>query len=182
MKKKNVVGALVMAGLLVLSVPLGVNRSLSKVREKAANHYYYDNAGFAIYQGVDNREAAANNLITVAERYTGENANLTALADELDYWVSTAENAYGDFKAEAEANRKMGEAAQALYAELQQTQLSEKDAKYPGQLIAQMKSEQDKIQRSSYNEEARRFNEKLKRFPVSFLRHAAGIEPLDTFD
>ena len=182
MKKKNVVGALVMAGLLALSVPLGVNRSLTKLREKAADQYYYDNAGFAIYKGLDNREAAARNLITVAKRYTAENPKLTALVDELEYSVSTLENLYDDYGAQAETNRGMGEAAQALYEELQRTQLSEKDAKYPEQLIAQMKSEQDKIERSSYNKEAREFNEKLEQFPVSYLRYAAGMKPLDTFD
>ena len=52
----------------------------------------------------------------------------------------------------------MGQAAQALYEELKNTQLSETDQKYPDQLIAQMESEQDKINRSSYNEDAREFN------------------------
>lgn len=183
MKKKTMVGAVVMTGMLLISLPLGVNRSLTKLQDEAEGYYYYDQAqaGFAIYEGVEKREAAASNLITVAKRYTEENEKLAPLVDDLYYWVNTSKK-YGDFQAEAAANRSMGEAAQALYEELEQTALSEKDAKYPREMIAQMESEQDKIERSSYNEEARKFNEKLTKFPVSFLRHIAGIEPLGIFD
>ena len=82
----------------------------------------------------------------------------------------------------AEANQMMGQAAQALYEELKNTQLSETDQKYPDQLIAQMESEQDKINRSSYNEDAREFNARLEKFPVNLLRGVAGVAPLATFD
>ena len=48
--------------------------------------------------------------------------------------------------------------------------------------MAQMESEQDKINRSSYNEDAREFNARLEKFPVNLLRGVAGVEPLATFD
>ena len=133
------------------------------------NTYYYDNAGYAIYEGVEERQATANNLITVAERYTSENPALTELIGDLEYTVRLAQNSYDDFAEEAQANQMMTDAAQALYDELKNTQLSEEDAKYPDQLLAQMKSEQDKINRSSYNDEAREFNARLGKFPVNLL-------------
>ena len=34
MKKKNVIGALVMAGMILVSVPFGANRSLNRLREE----------------------------------------------------------------------------------------------------------------------------------------------------
>lgn len=185
MKKKNLVGACVMAGLILLSVPLGMHNSLSRLREDAANAYYYDKTGYAIYDGIDSREAAASNLITLARKYTDVNSNLSGLIDELDYAVRFSQNTYGDigdFQEEADANQAMGKAAQALYEELKNTQLSEEDQKYPDQLIAQMESEQDKINRSSYNDDAREFNARLGKFPVNLLRGVAGIEPLVTFD
>lgn len=181
-KKTTAVGALVMTGLLLVSLPLGVNRSLGKLREDAKLQYYGDQTGYAIYQGVDEREAAAKNMITVARRYTDQNPALTEAVDELEYQVKVSENTYDDFSAEAEANRKMGEAAQALYEQLEQTELSEKDAKYPRELIAQMDAEQDKIDRSSYNDAAREFNARLEKFPVDLLRHVAFVEPLDLFE
>ena len=48
--------------------------------------------------------------------------------------------------------------------------------------LAQLESEQDKISRSSYNEDARNFNARLEKFPANLLRHVAGVEPLATFD
>lgn len=183
MKKGNAIGALVMAAAIAVSVPLGVNRSLSKLREEAQDAYYYDDAGYAIYQGIDARESAAQNLLTVAKRYVEQEPALKPYMEELEYQVKKSENTgYGDFSQEAEINARMGEAAQALYQQLDQIELSDKDEKYPRQLIAQMDSEQDKIERSSYNRDAREFNLKLERFPVNYLRYAAGIDPLAVFD
>lgn len=182
MKKKSIVGACVMVAMILAAVPWGVHNSLTGLRETAENSYYYDNTGYAIYEGIDNREAAANNLITLARKYTDANTNLVGLIDELDYAVRLSENSYDDMEEESLANQAMGDAAQALYEELKNTELSEADAKYPEQLIAQMESEQDKINRSSYNDDAREFNARLEKFPVNLLRGLAGVSPLITFD
>ena len=101
---------------------------------------------------------------------------------DLEYAVEYSQNCWDGDEGLAEANQMMGQAAQALYEELKNTQLSETDQKYPDQLIAQMESEQDKINRSSYNEDAREFNARLEKFPVNLLRGVAGVEPLATFD
>ena len=138
--------------------------------------------GYAIYQGLEAREATGNNLITVAERYTSQNPELTSLIGDLEYAISLTQNSYSDFSDEAQANQLMGDAAQNLYEELKQTELSESDEKYPDQLIAEMESEQDKINRSSYNDDAREFNARLEKFPVNLLRFVAGVEPLATYD
>ena len=182
MKKSSVIGACVLAATLVLTVPLGVHTSLTALRDEANSSYYYDQTGFASYEGIENREAAASNMITVAERYTDENPALTSLIGDLDYAVDYSQNCWDGDSGLAEANQLMGQAAQALYEELKNTQLSETDQKYPDQLIAQMESEQDKINRSNYNEDAREFNARLEKFPVNLLRGVAGIEPLTTFD
>ena len=77
MKKSSVIGACVLAAAVVLSVPLGVHTSLTSLREEANSSYCYDKTGFAIWEGIENREAAASNMITVAERYTDDNPSLT---------------------------------------------------------------------------------------------------------
>ncbi len=183
MQRKNLIGACVMAGAILLSIPLGAHTSLGKLREKAADSYYYDRTGYAIYEGLGERVATARNMATVAERYTGENPELVALMDEVDYAADLVEySGYQEYAQEAQANRQLGEAAQALYEGLKATQLSQTDEKYPDQLMAQLESEQDKISRSSYNEDARNFNARLEKFPANLLRHVAGVEPLATFD
>lgn len=180
MKKKNLVGGIFMAAAILVSIPLGVNRSLVKLREKATEGYYYDKGGFAIYEGIEKRREAAQNLITVAERYTQQEPGLEGLIDELDYRIRASENAWsGDdtFREEAEANRNLDPMAAAIASTLEELELSERDKKYPAQLIAQMKSEQDKIERSSYNDDAREFNQKLRR-----MKPMALIEPMATFE
>ncbi|CCX37667.1 putative uncharacterized protein [Clostridium sp. CAG:1013] len=171
-----------MVVMILVAVPWGVHNSLTKLREYAEGSYYYDNTGYAIYDGIDVREATANNLITLARKYTDVNTNLVGLIDELDYNVRLSQNSYGNFEEEAQVNQAMGDAAQALYEELKKTELEETDQKYPDQLIAQMESEQDKINRSSYNDDAREFNARLEKFPVNLLRGLAGVSPLATFD
>ena len=181
-KKQQGIAALVMALAILAAIPLGAHMSLTRLREEAEGHFYYDQTGYAIYMGVDERQAAASNLATVARRYTGENPALVSLIDEVEYAVAYTEGSYDDPQEEAQGNRMIGEAAQALYQELQNTQLSPADEQYPGELMAQLESEQDKINRSSYNDEARAFNARLEKFPVNLLLPVAGVQPLATFD
>lgn len=183
MKKKNVIGALIMAGLILVSVPLGAGRSLSREREKALeNSYYYDSTGYAIYEGLEQQETSARNLITVAERYVDREPGLDPYIDELTYRADYCENFMEDGDPqEVECHWYLLQAAQELSQQLEQVELEEKDQKYPRQLIADMEAEQDKLMRSSYNDDARRFNEKLSGFPVRFLNKLVDVEPLGVF-
>jgi hypothetical protein len=182
MKKKNIVAAVIMTGVLVLSIPLGVNRSLSKVRDEAMGDYYYDSTGFAVYDGLETRVDTASNLLSLAEKYKSGNESLMLLCNDLEGAIHVCKNTeYEDFQAEAEANQKLGEAAEALAEALKQEDLSERDAKYPDSLMSLMRSEQDKIERSSYNDKAREYNAMLEAFPVNILRYPAGLAPLGVF-
>lgn len=183
MKKKNVIGALVMAGMILVSVPFGANRSLNRLREETRDEaYYYDSTGYAIYEGLEKQQAAARNLITVAERYVESNPGLDPYLDELTYRADFCEKFYdpGDPK-EAESYGLLVEAARGLSGQLEGIRLNEKDEKYPRQLIAEIESEQDKLERSSYNDEAREFNETLTRFPASLLGELTGVKELGVF-
>ena len=148
----------------------------------AGGNYYYDDGDYSLYDSIDAREAASSNLITVAEKYTAEDPELTGLMADLEYWVNVSNGCYDpDLQEEVEANREMGNAFQALYDRLSQVSLEERDQKYPGQLLAQMESEQDKIDRASYNDEARAYNEKLAAFPVNLLGKLGGVSPMGVF-
>ncbi len=184
MKKKTVTGALIMAVVIILSVPLGANRSFFRLREDAMEAYYYDSTGYAVYSGLDSRVAAARNLVTVAERYVDGNPGLDPYIDELRYRADHLENMY-EFRGceeEVEANLLLGQAAEALYEQLEGIALEEKDEKYPTELIANIESEQDKLARSSYNDGAREYNEKLENSPVKLLAKLTGTEPMGVFE
>lgn len=181
-KKKHPFAVLFMTAAIIGAVPLGINSSLSELREEVTGSYYYDQGGYAIYEGLEKRQAAASGLVTLAKRYTDKEPSLESLADELEYQVHCAEMV--DFEDKdrgffdtVRANQNLDAPAQKLAETLEQVDLAEKDKKYPGQLIAQMKSEQDKIQRSSYNEDARDYNAKLERFqPIALQKSLATFD------
>jgi len=181
-KKQGLVGAAVMAGLILLSMPLGVGKSLSRLREEAAGQFYYDLAEYSIYDGLEKRREAAENLLTIAERYADSSPQLEAAMDEVEYQIRVCENSYDEtFIQTVEANGQLGQAAAGLAGALEAAGLSEQDQKYPAQLLAQLESEQDKIARSSYNDAAREFNARLQRFPANILAPIAGVGPLGLF-
>ena len=184
MKKRDAIAAAIMAGLILVSLPLGAQHSLEELREDAEGLFYYDRAGYSIYDGIEKRTEAAQNLITVANRYTTAHTELTPYVDELDYQLRTLGNIF-DYDTDSEgvaANYEMGQVAENLAHALEAIDLEEKDEKYPAQLIAQMQSEQDKISRSGYNDAARSFNDKLYSFPISLLRPFTGVKALCVFD
>ena len=181
-KKRHVRAAIFMAAAIAASIPLGVNRSLIKLREEASGHYYYDDTGYALYEGLERRQAEANNLISLAEKYAGQNSQLQKLAGSLEHQVKLCET-YGyeyenqTFQKIAALNAQLDQPAQALASALEKTELSENDKKYPAQILANMEAEQDKLSRSSYNDQARNYNEKLAR-----LKPIALLKPMAVFD
>lgn len=181
-KKRHPFAIIFMAVAIGASIPLGINRSLSIMRERAGGHYFYDDTGYVLYEGLEKRRAEASNLITVAKRYSSENAELTKLIDELEYQIKICEKCEFDyeddtFKKIVESNAALDQPAHALAQALENAGLSEKDKKYPAQIIANMESEQDKLERSSYNDEADKYNQKLKS-----LKPFAVLEPMATFN
>ena len=169
MKKRNVVAGIFMGAAIAVSIPIGINRSLGRLRDDMSGSFYYDKAGYSICDGLEERRAAAKDLLTLAGRYSDSSPELAELIDELDYQVRLSENTWsgdGTFLSEA--------AAEELAAALNRAGLSEKDKKYPDQLILQMRSEQDKINRSSYNDDAIEFNRKVDRLqPMAMVSRMA---------
>ncbi len=183
MKKKDLIGSLVLAAVILISLPLGVKRSVGRLRDEAENTYYYDATGYALYTGVEARAAAAKNLLTVAQRYS--DPAVAKAADRLDYWVRLQANAYDDYRdhlVEAETNDGITAAARDLVEALGQVELAPRDAAYREELWAQLQSEQDKLERSSYNDDARAFNARLEKAPLAQIKGLLGIRPLGVFD
>ncbi len=183
--KKNLIGALIMVAAIVVSVPLGVNRSFSRLREDVEDEYYYDSTGYSIWEGIEARTSAAKNLLTVAERYEDQDPELDVYMDNLEHMAELCERDHFDDIQEigrtVQYNARMGEAAQDLADRLETLTLSEKDAKYPRQLMADMDSEQDKIERSSFNDEVIAYNEKREKFPASVLAPLFGVKEIVPF-
>lgn len=184
-KKRTAIGALVMTAAVLVSIPLGVNRSFARLREDVESEYYYDSTGYAIYQGIDVRTARAKDLLTLAERYVDQDPELDVYMDNLEHIVKLCDNSRFDDIQEigqtVQYNYRLGEEAQKLADRLETLELSEKDGKYPAQLISDMKSEQDKIERSSFNDEVIAYNEKREGFPANVLAPLCGVKEIVPF-
>ena len=90
MKKKRHVGAAIfMAAAIAASIPLGVNRSLIKLREEASGHYYYDDTGYALYEGLERRQAEAGGEIRRAEQPAAKAGRQPGASGEAlrDVWI-----------------------------------------------------------------------------------------------
>lgn len=185
MKKKNVIGALIMAGAVLVSVPLGVNRSFARLREDVESEYYYDDTGYSIYRGVDTRISWARSLYTLADKYDGKNPGLTPYMDEVKAAADRCENFWlqdvQETGQQVEYNQKLSEAAQALADQLETVELAEKDQKYPQQLLTNLQSEQDKLERSSFNDKVIEYNQKREQFPASVLAPLSGVKEIVPF-
>lgn len=183
---KNAVAALIMTLMIVLSIPLGVNRSFARLREDVEHEYYYDSTGYALWEGVNARRESAQNLITIAEKYVDEYPELQTPIDELGFRV-LQENSYTTLEDETftsivKINSELTQDAYELYWALEKVPLAEKDKEYPWQIMVDLKSEQDKLHRSSYNDLAREYNARLEKFPANVLRHLSGIKPMGVFE
>lgn len=185
MKKKTFIGAIVMAAAILLAVPVGANRSFDRLYDEAKQSYYYDDTGYALYQGLETRQSAASNLVTLGKRYASQSTELASATDLLEEKVAVARNknySVDDLAQEIAADKAMGSAAQSVADLLEQATLSEKDAKYPSQLLADLNSEADKLARSSYNDDARAYNAKLEGIPVKWLLPVAGIRTMAVYE
>lgn len=185
MKKKNLIGAGFLILAILAAIPLGTSRSFARLRESVQDEYYYDSTGYSVYTGLGTRAETGRNLLTLAEKYVDDSPELRGQMNELEFQVKYMEYNFGwdnSLVEQIEANRQMGEAAQALAAGLEEIELAEKDRKYPRQLLADLDAEEDKLERSSYNDEARAYNAKLEKFPVSLLKGIAGVKALGVFE
>lgn len=182
MKTKSIIAAVSMVILIIASIPLGMVRSVQGLKNDVDDDYYYDDTGYAVYDGVDKRIETSNSLIKVANKYVSEHTELRPLIDELEYNANKAENSYDDRNSEAVANRSMTTSFDELATALKGIELDENDAKYPTTLSAEMKSHEDKIRRSSYNTKAQEYNETISRFPVSIIKTLGIVKELEQFN
>ena len=177
MKKKNVIAVLFMVLMIVIAIPTGMLHSIDDLRSE------HEGSHNAVSQGLNTRADTAQNLVTIAEKYVDQDLNLETCIDWVDYYTQESINQDTEHftKEVKEANTRLTDAVQELYDELKKVELSEKDQDYPDQLLALMKSEQDKIERSSYNDDAREFNQLIRNFPLNLVS-IFGIEDMVTFD
>lgn len=180
MKAKRTTAILIMILVIAAVVVIGPVVSLRNMRDDTESQYYYDENGYSIDEGILARKDAANNILKIAAKYE-ENSELKSQASELEHAVKVLDNNY-NWAERDKANKALDVPAQELMKWMaENVALSEADQRYLTSQTAELSSQQDKMNRSAYNEGAESFNARLADFPGSILKSFGWIEPLPTF-
>lgn len=176
MKRKSVFAIVLMIIMICIAPFWGTAESLDDLRDDCISELYNDSNGFSIDTAADTIYDSANNLITIAEKYTDTHPSLSYKIDELKIAMTSLYNTYSD--ARIPAAKAVVQPAEDLTEALKSISLEETDAKYPDMLLSEIKSQQDIIKRSSYNDSAREFNKIKNSFPASLFSVMSEIKAL----
>ena len=174
-------GAMAIAALVIaLSVLFGFHRSATAARAAVEEQFYTgaDGSGYSIASDLDQRRAAAQNLLVVAGRYLDEGdmamADVAAAVRELERADSPADKYVW--------NQALEENTEALRAALADQALTEKDAGYVENLRAELAGRADAIRRDPYNQRADQFNHTvLGVFPANLLKRITFVRDAEAF-
>lgn len=195
-KTKSVLCALAMAVVILFSIFLGGIRSLKRQRTDILdNHYFHDESGFAVTQGLNRELKNARDMSALAQDYVKYAPGLQNYVNSLDFQADFCENSCrSGSPEEAEAYRQLCLAAETLYEQLWWIDVKKTDLSYSqwqenweidqiffGSYLEMITTTQSNLTRSSYNEKSKQFNELLERFPGNVLSRISGIEKLGIF-
>ncbi len=177
--KKRATACVLTALMVAVSIPLGVHCTQTRAAEQVTALFYEgtNGDGYGIQYDLEQRLGTAANLLTVAQRYLeADDPDLQALSTAREN-LSQAANIRDKY----DANVQLSDAAATMISRLKNEALSETDSQYVTQFETDLAAAQDRIARSSYNQEAQAYNNSLDDFPVSWLRGIAGVEELELF-
>ncbi|MGI6348931.1 MAG: LemA family protein [Eubacteriaceae bacterium] len=169
-----------MLAIIIVSTLISSRNGLSDLASEAENVFYNgeDNSTLSIQNDLSERINLARNFITLAQNYINSTdvliTNVQAASDEL-FAAKTISGKYT-------ANKKLGDAVTALYAELEKYPLSSKDASYRARLYTDFTSRQSTISHDPYNSYAAKYNEVLNSFPANILSKLSGLKKLEYFN
>ena len=166
--------------VVLLSVLIGAAISLGGLRRTAEQVFERGSDGSwnGIESDVYDITSGSYNLITIAERYLGENdVDIAAVEREIDsVYAARKPGSIHD------AVEELRGAINGLDQTLRAQDLSEEDKALLIKTIADIEASYRKIDRSDYNDIAREFNDKLKPFPANVLSGIVGVEPLELYE
>jgi hypothetical protein len=169
----------IMVVMILVSIPIGAQRSLAALEQKALDVFVLGESGdgIGIQSDLEERMDIAYNLVTVGRKYLSEKdpfiQNVLVHIDEL-------RQAQGP-SAKYQANAILNQAVTDLYQKLIQMDLSEVDRTYPRRLFDSFNSRNDTISHDPYNLYAAKYNQALKAFPANILSKLVFAKPLELF-
>ena len=177
--KKQSAAIAVMILMILAATLFGGHSSLAKLRGEAERVFAagIDGDGIGIQNDLEERSAAAYNLVNIARKYLPEtDASIQGVLTARD-----ALSAAGSISDKYEADQALSDAVTDLKNKLDDVNLSEKDAPYPDRLYTNFLSRGETISHDPYNRLAAEFNAALTEFPASLLSKLTGVKSLELF-
>lgn len=184
MKRKRVIAVLAMILLILLAVPIGLYSSVASLRDDALAVYHDDQTGYTILRGLQNRADAAENLLKIAEKYQDQHGELEIAVAQLEDTVGALDEARSGAvdEAQARANQALDASAQTLAeALLALDDIAEADQTHVDNQLQELRSNQEQINHSDYNEAAVDFNQGLEEYPAKLLADIGLVKRLPDY-
>ncbi len=175
--KRRLIAVLVMVLIILLGTVTAARNSLEDLRWEAMQVFYsgirYDDS--SIYDELDNRIAAAGELVELAKTYQLESR------PEVKTVQSACENLEQAYSPAGwyEENERLSAACDNLLTVLPTSDWSEEDRLQIERLTVELQSANERISQSPYNEKAAEFNRILEQFPAKILK--GDVEKLEFF-
>ena len=181
-RKKTGAAAAVMILMLLAALFLGMLSSVSKMKGIAEDSFYSDENGYSVHMGVEIRQKSAIRLLSVAEDYQNSYPELTEPSAELKSAIEALDNAwFSDDGSEAEKNLALSEPCRAVRDLLLSVDIKDADEKIVQNNFAEITAAQDRINRSSYNDDAAEFNKSLYKYPAKLLKDLGIVKALPVY-
>ena len=160
--------------LVVCGFLLGGYKGLAGAYQKASDVFFLgeDGDGVCVAKDMAERAGARTKLKTVAQKnIAAEDAAARGAADAVNQYNPAAGDVYALFA----ANTSMETAMEALYRELGEKNLSDKDESYRQRLYTEFNSRGDTISHDPYYSYAADYNRILQKFPANLI---AALTPI----
>jgi hypothetical protein len=165
------VAIIVTVVVALLAALFGGRAALVKMRAEAWAAFS------AIQYDLDEIAANANNLVTVAKRYTQEDALFEAIRESSEIMTAIQTPVMNSLN--AEYVRKSVDELNALLIDLP---LDDRDEAYRLEIMANIDSRYRTTQNSDYNRLAEEFNRALASQPARLIAKLTGVDGLQLFD
>jgi len=176
------IAIIIMFIMIVTATLFGSYRSLNKMYQEV-NNVFYDGIhqdGDSIANDLSTRVDAANNLITIADKY---NENIpSSLISDVREAIETLSNAT-KLSAKYTANQLLTSTTDSLILYLESSStISQKDTEYMIGFKATLVSRSNTIARDPYNQMVEEYNQVLESFPANLLSKITGIKQAESFE
>ena len=167
----------VLALAVLLSISLSGGKAMRDMRSEAERLFYGTNGGGSINHDLDTRAEESYKLASIASKYISEDDPALVKVKDLSTKLSEAKSVNDRYA----ANKDLGSAVEDLYSKVEMANLSEGDKDNTFRAYKDVQGKADSIGRDPYNEEARKFNESISKFPANVIAGFTGVSELPPF-